>query len=111
VVVQKVVVPAPEAKEKKEKTAVEAGTSTVVVNLPADAKLYVDDVACPLTSERRTFRTPKLQPGKEYYYTLRAEVMRDGEPVVEKKKVLVAAGRRVNVDFGEMTTVSTSRRR
>src|SRR5262245_28498571 len=44
----------------------------ITVRLPADAKLFVDNAECPLTSAVRTFATPKLEQGKKYYYTLRA---------------------------------------
>lgn len=43
-----------------------AAKATVVVELPADAKLYLDGNAVPLTSARRTFETPELKPGKTY---------------------------------------------
>jgi uncharacterized protein (TIGR03000 family) len=111
--VQKVIVTEPPVKSKprkkkarREKTALEPASATVVVRLPADAKLYVDGVACPLTSEERTFKTPRLQPGRQYYYTIRAELVRDGEPVVDSRRVLVSAGKRAEVDFGELATVS-----
>ncbi len=51
----------------------------VTVKLPADARLYVDGVPCPLTSATRSFDTPELDAGRSYYYTLKAEVVRDGE--------------------------------
>src|SRR5205807_1899689 len=50
----------------------------VSVRVPEDAKLYVDGVACPLTSSKREFDTPKLEVGRKYAYTLKAEVNRDG---------------------------------
>jgi uncharacterized protein (TIGR03000 family) len=110
VVVVPKVTPPPKEKKKKEKTDLDSETSTIVVHLPAEAKLFVDNVACPLTSDERSFRTPKLQPGRQYYYMLKAEVTRDGEPVVETKKIYVAAGKKVTVDFGDMATVSTTKR-
>ena len=51
----------------------------VTVKLPADARLYVDNVVCPLSSDTRTFNTPELEVGRSYFYTLKAEVIRDGE--------------------------------
>ena len=51
----------------------------VTVKLPADARLYVDDVLCPLTSTTRSFNTPELEAGRPYYYTLKAEFVNDGQ--------------------------------
>ncbi len=89
------------------KVAVPADKATVVVRLPKDAKLWVDEVSCPLTSDVRSFNTPALKTGRKYFYTLKAEVVRDGKPVTEARRVLVAAGKRVDVDFGDMETVTT----
>jgi len=46
-----------------------------------NAKLTVDGIECPLPSDIRAFETPKLQPGQQFYYTVKAEVVRDGKPV------------------------------
>jgi uncharacterized protein (TIGR03000 family) len=101
--------PPKKKKKKKENISLES-RSTVVVRLPADARLYVDNVACPLTSAKRSFHTPRLEPGRQYYYTLKAEMTRDGQPVVDSRRVYVSAGKTVNVDFGNMMTVSTAKR-
>jgi uncharacterized protein (TIGR03000 family) len=51
----------------------------LIVTLPADAKLYVDDKLTTTTSERRVFNSTALADGEEHYYILRAEVVRDGK--------------------------------
>ncbi|MCI0685225.1 MAG: TIGR03000 domain-containing protein [Gemmataceae bacterium] len=75
--------------------------ATIVVNLPAEARLTVNGEATQSTSETRVFRSPPLTPGSEYYYTLNAKIMRDGQPVAVTRRVSVAAGRetRVTLDF------------
>src|SRR5262245_2410610 len=86
--------------------------ATVVVHLPADARLYVDNVLCPLNSNKRTFQTPPLEKGRKYYYTIKARAVREGKPVQESRKVYVAAGKKVRVDFGDLTTtVRTAKKR
>ena len=65
----------------------------VVVKLPEDARLFIDDDPCPLTSAKRSFDTPDLQPGVTYHYTIRVEVTRAGRAVKESKRVTVRAGR------------------
>jgi uncharacterized protein (TIGR03000 family) len=71
----------------------------IVVNLPANAKLTVDDQATTSQSDQRTLISPSLKPGEEYHYTLKAEIQRDGKPMSETKRVVVQAGREVNVRF------------
>jgi uncharacterized protein (TIGR03000 family) len=81
----------------------------VTVKLPADARLYVDDVLCPLTSATRRFNTPELQAGRSYYYNLKAEVVRDGEKRTATKRVVVEAGKQVTVEFKDLPVRAASR--
>ena len=81
----------------------EAGSpARVRVKLPADADLFVDGVRVPLTSDVRSFQTPKLQPGRSYYYTLKADVVRDGRTVSASKRITVEAGREATVEFSDL---------
>lgn len=83
-----------------------ANVARITVNLPAEAKLYVDNVACPLTSNVRSFNTPALQPGQKYYYTLKMELERDGVTSSQQQRVFIAAGQQINVDFNATATAS-----
>jgi uncharacterized protein (TIGR03000 family) len=82
----------------------------VTIRLPADAKLFVDGVSCPLTSEVRSFATPSLQPGQQYYYTIRAEVVRDGTPRTETQRVTLRAGQEIEMNFGALPAVASAQR-
>jgi uncharacterized protein (TIGR03000 family) len=82
----------------------------LTVRLPADARLWVDQVECPLTTGERSFNTPVLQPGQTYYYTLKMQLQRQGNPVTESKRVLVSAGQNVSVVFHEPEQVRTVQR-
>jgi uncharacterized protein (TIGR03000 family) len=75
--------------------------ATVLVNLPADAKLTFNGWTSNNNSTTRRFRTPALEPGEEFAYTIRAELVRDGQTVVQNHRVVVRAGQetRVNIDF------------
>ncbi len=75
-------------------------TAQVNVRLPHDARLYVDDVFCPLPGELRSFETPPLDIGRRYFYTLKIEINVDGKPLRLSKRVDVQAGRTTEVDFG-----------
>jgi uncharacterized protein (TIGR03000 family) len=86
-------IPTPPAKTET------SAPATIVVSLPADARLTVDGNATTSTSERRTLVTPDLEFGSTYVYTLRAEVVRDGRAVVETQEVTVRGGETTNVPF------------
>jgi uncharacterized protein (TIGR03000 family) len=66
--------------------------AVLVVNLPEDARLTVDGDATTSTSGLRVLVSPDLNPGKDYHYTLQAEVIRDGKPVRVEERVVVRAG-------------------
>jgi uncharacterized protein (TIGR03000 family) len=73
----------------------ESAAATIVVALPAEAKLTIDDNATTSTSERRVFVSPTLEAGQEYYYTLKAEF--NGQTKTER--VTVRAGEEVKVNI------------
>jgi uncharacterized protein (TIGR03000 family) len=87
---------------KKEGTSRAPTRARLVVELPADAQLYVDDRRTQATSERRTFQTPELEKGQAYYYEVRVEAVRDGKPVSETRRVVVKAGEEVLADFKDV---------
>jgi uncharacterized protein (TIGR03000 family) len=87
-----------------------AAAARVTVRLPEDARLYVDDVLCALTSGQRSFETPKLEPGRAYYYTLKAEVVRNGRTESESKRIVVHAGKETAVTFGAAAPVQAAQR-
>lgn len=77
-------------------------TAMVIVNLPADAKVFLNGKETQSTGSKRTYVTPRLQTGKDYSYEVRAELSRDGQTVTESRRVTFQAGSRVNVSFEEM---------
>jgi uncharacterized protein (TIGR03000 family) len=76
-----------------------AESAHIIVRLPADARLTVDGVECPLTSATREFDTPSLALGREYSYVLKIEVARGGRPIAQTKRVAFRAGESVRVSF------------
>jgi len=83
--------------------------ATLVVTLPAEAKLTIDDYVTNSTSERRVFLSPALTPGKTYSYTLKAELLRDNKPQVVTKEVLVRAGEETPISFDFPAAVTAGR--
>jgi uncharacterized protein (TIGR03000 family) len=80
----------------------EARPSRITVRMPENGRLFVDGNPVTMTSPTRTFDTPRLEPGKSYYYTFKAEVVRDGKAQTEDRRVVVEAGKELTVDFTTM---------
>jgi uncharacterized protein (TIGR03000 family) len=79
----------------------------LVVEVPAEAKLYIDDQPMKTASPRRVFSTPALEPGQAYYYMVRVEVERDGKVQSETRRVIVRAGEEVRADFSRVNESPT----
>jgi uncharacterized protein (TIGR03000 family) len=75
--------------------------ATIVVHLPAAARLTVDGEPTYSTSDRRVFVSPPLQPGRTYHYVLEAQLQGNGETARTSQNVEVRAGRQsdVNLEF------------
>jgi uncharacterized protein (TIGR03000 family) len=71
--------------------------ATIVVTLPEGAKLMVDDVVSTSAAGTRVFSSPALEAGKDYYYTLKGEIARDGRTITTTEKVRVRAGQQSQV--------------
>jgi uncharacterized protein (TIGR03000 family) len=99
--------PAP-SNGKKPSTALPT-PAKLIVEVPAEAKLYIDDRPMKTPSSRRTFTTPNLQPGQAYYYIVRAELVRDGKPFSQTKRVIVRPGEEVTASFRDLGTENTAR--
>jgi uncharacterized protein (TIGR03000 family) len=100
------VIPGPKKEEMKGKDgAAAARTAQLLVELPADAKLYIDDQLMKTPSGKRTFNTPTLDLGQAYYYMVRAEVVRDGKTYSETKRVIIRIGATAQALFPETQLV------
>jgi uncharacterized protein (TIGR03000 family) len=83
---------APQPKAKNRDESLLPAPATILVSLPTDAKLLIDNEATTSSGASRVFQSPTLNPGKEYQYTLSAEVVRDGKHVKAEQVVTVKAG-------------------
>ncbi|HZZ80553.1 MAG TPA: TIGR03000 domain-containing protein [Gemmataceae bacterium] len=92
----------------KGKVAVDA-PATIVVSLPADARLIVDGAATTSTSAVRTLVTPVLVNGSDYVYTMQAEITREGRVQTQSQQVTVRSGETSNVQFNFSTSSVASR--
>jgi uncharacterized protein (TIGR03000 family) len=73
--------------------------ATVLVRLPADARLTIDGDATVSTGAARRFASPPLTAGRTYYYTLTAEVLRDGRRLTVTHRLAVRAGQESAVEL------------
>jgi uncharacterized protein (TIGR03000 family) len=97
------------AKPKPGDGALVPAPATIVVSLPADATLTIDDTATRSTSAVRVFTSPMLPVGQDFHYTLKAEYVRDAKPVVVSKEITVRAGQETRVTLDESTASVASR--
>jgi uncharacterized protein (TIGR03000 family) len=88
--------------------AVETAPANVTVIVPTGAKLTVNDVVVNVNGNQ-TFQTPNLEKGKNYFYTVKAELNRDGRTVADTRRIDVTAGKAVTVDFTKESTLTASR--
>ncbi len=82
--------------EKKEEVRT-AAPATLIVSVPAEATLTIDDAATASKAARRVFVSPSLPAGREFVYTLKAEFSKDGKPVIVTRDVTVTAGAEIEV--------------
>ena len=82
--------------------------ATVIVKLPADARLYADAKLLTLTGAERKFVTPALPTGREFAYRFRVEYERGGEIVSVTKKVPVKAGGTATIEFTDLTATNST---
>jgi uncharacterized protein (TIGR03000 family) len=82
-----------------------ATEATIWVNLPVDAKVFVNDLPTTSTGAARQYVSRGLERGRTYSYKLRVEFDRDGKAVVEDKLVRLQAGDAVTLAFGGQTAL------
>ncbi len=74
------------------RTKLNAAPARLTVELPAEAKLFVDGQVTKGEGTSRNFHTPELSKDQTFFYEIKAEVVVDGTVVTESKRVLVRSG-------------------
>jgi uncharacterized protein (TIGR03000 family) len=82
----------------------------VRVQVPAEAKVWIDGTDTTSTGPVREFNSPPLTPGKQYSYDIKATWNENGHDVTQTQHVKVSAGAHANVAFPIMpkTAAQTS---
>jgi uncharacterized protein (TIGR03000 family) len=76
--------------------------ATLVVNVPADAVVYLMDQKMTLTGTERRYSIPLRQADADYNYQIRVEVVRDGRTLVSRSEQTVRAGQQIQVSVTEV---------
>lgn len=90
--------PAAEAPAVGDQTS-RAGRATLLVSVPAEARIFVNGVQTKSTGTSRSYVSRGLRPGLNYAYVVRAEIERDGKLVEETKTANLRAGQDVALSF------------
>jgi uncharacterized protein (TIGR03000 family) len=101
--------PPPKEKEKKGAEETALNRARLIVELPANARLFIDDQPTSSMAAQRTFLTPPLDPNKSYVYSVRAELVRDGQTISETKEVGVTAGGVSQLSFNDLRRATGGR--
>lgn len=79
--------------------AAPADRAVLALQVPADAKIWVQGEATKQDGAVRTFVSPPLEPGKTYTYAVKAQWTENGKPVEQSQNVTVRAGNRSQLLF------------
>ena len=91
------------ADDMKKKPAAQAAPARVIVEMQANAKLFVDGVATEATGARRVFSTPALAQGSAFFYDIKVV---NADNTVRTTKLVVRAGEDAVANFENESTAS-----
>lgn len=80
-------------------TSIGRDAALLSVHVPAEARVFVNELATRSTGSDRRYMSRGLAVGREYTYTVRAEVERDGKLLSETKVIKVQGGQASDVNF------------
>jgi uncharacterized protein (TIGR03000 family) len=75
-------------------------SATLTVNVPADARVFINDRPTSTRGTSRQYISRGLEPHARYTYQVKAVVYRHGQPLTQTRFVAVSAGEEASVDFG-----------
>ncbi|MEY4177021.1 MAG: hypothetical protein RLY70_595 [Planctomycetota bacterium] len=76
-----------------------AGKAMILVNVPADAKVFVNGMATTSQGEQRSFVSRGLSSGYRYTYEVKVQAKRDGQVVEQVKTVQLRSGENADLAF------------
>ncbi len=91
--------PAVAPKEKESAGESDQGKATFNVQVPDDARVFINNLATKTPGMNRSYVSHGLQAGLRYSYEIRAEVTRNGKLLQETQTVQLEAGQARTLDF------------
>jgi uncharacterized protein (TIGR03000 family) len=85
--------------EGTKETSIRRADGMLAVNVPDDAKIFVNGMATSSTGLARQYFSRDLQTGFNYTYEVKAEVVRDGKTVEQVKTINLRAGQTAELAF------------
>jgi uncharacterized protein (TIGR03000 family) len=101
----------PEDTKKSDEPAKKEKMATLKFVVPAEARLYVDGRLTTVGGSERVFTTPPLPVGQKFYYDVRAELLVEGTPVIEEKRIILEAGADIREVFTKLTVAAEAQAR
>jgi uncharacterized protein (TIGR03000 family) len=92
----------------EDSTSLKNTSGSLLVTLPADAKLFVNGKETVSKGNTRQFASKGLTPGYRYPYSLKAVLNVDGQEVVRTRQVSLRAGETNQLAFDFNTPVETN---
>jgi uncharacterized protein (TIGR03000 family) len=92
----------PKENKNDAKETIDPTGAKLLIELPANAKLFIDDKPVKTALGVQLFDIPALEPDKDYFYMVRIEMMRDGQPLSQTRRILVRAGQVTRTEFKEL---------
>lgn len=83
-------------------------SASLIIEKPADAKIFVDNLPVKSEGTTQAFATPTLDPSQSYFYVVRVEMTRDGKPISETRRVVVRSGQMIQETFNEQGILTAS---
>jgi uncharacterized protein (TIGR03000 family) len=99
--------PLPKEEKSKDKKKEEEVRARLMIDVPADAKVFLDGQLLDSPVAQRVFTTPVLVPGHVYYYDLKVEVVRAGQPVAETQRIILQPGQLATARFPNLNPDAT----
>lgn len=103
-------VPGPAAPSSSTKSLSRPDAGQLAISVPSDAKVFVNGYETKSTGSQRRYVSYGLRPGFTYKYEIRAEILRDGQPLEEVRTVYLTAGATQDVAFRFATGASAEKR-
>jgi uncharacterized protein (TIGR03000 family) len=80
----------------------------LTVELPADARLYIDGNLMTSVTSRRRIITPPLQAGQTYTYEVRVELIRNGQTLSRTQEVSLRPGEQTYARFANLESAEAA---